>query len=154
MKKSLAFTLATFAGLCGIVASIGIAAAAPPQPAFYVDGVVYRTVGTPTDFSGTGAPDHSYDTIYDIAQQMNVAEAAPGDTDYNGGRWMVRAIIFTDEDYAAALADDNVNFDGSPALDSAEEVEAALDLGYATDGGIVKSFECPVIKMPKGPKSQ
>jgi hypothetical protein len=154
MKKSLAPAIAAFIALGGLAASIGIATAAPPQDAFYVDGVVYRTVGTPTDFSGTGAPDHSYDTIYDIAQQMNVAEAAPGDTDYNGGRWMVRAVIFTDEDYAAALADGNVNFNGNTVLDSAEEVEAALELGYASDGGIVKHFECPVIKMPKGPKSE
>ena len=153
MKKYLALTVAAFIGLGGLVASIGIATAAPPQPAFYVDGVEYRTVGTPTDFSGTGAPGHSYDTIYDIAQQMNVAEAAPGDPDYNGGRWMVRAVIFTDDAYAAALSDDNVDFNDNDVLDSAEEVEAALDLGYATDGGIVKQFECPVIPTPKGPKS-
>ena len=150
MKKSSVLGLGGLLALAGLAVSFGVATAAPPQDAFYVDGVVYRTVGTQTDFSGTGAPDHSYDTIYDIAQQMNVAEAAPGDPDYNGGRWMVRAVIFSDEDYAAALADANVNLNGNLALDSAEEVEAALDLGYATDGGIVKQFECPVIKMSKG----
>ena len=36
-------------------------------PAFYVDGVLYRTVATPTDLSGTGAPAHSFDTIYALA---------------------------------------------------------------------------------------
>ncbi len=41
-------------------------------PAFYVDGELYRTVGTPTDFSDTGAPAHSFDTIYDIAGQPNL----------------------------------------------------------------------------------
>ena len=49
-------------------------------PAFYVDGVLYRTVNTPTDLSTTGAPAHSFDTIYALAgQPFNVATAAPGD---------------------------------------------------------------------------
>ena len=49
-------------------------------PAFYVDGVPYRTVATPTDLTGTGAPSQSFDTIYDFGgAQMNVATAAPGD---------------------------------------------------------------------------
>jgi hypothetical protein len=150
MKKSLTVAAIGLLALAGILGGATIASAAPPQPGFYVDGAVYRTVGTQTDFSNTGAPDHSYDTIYAIEQQMNVAEAAPGDTDYNGGRWMVRAVVFTDDDYAAALTDDNVDMNGNDVLDSAEEVEAALALGYATDGGVVKMFECPVIPMPKG----
>jgi hypothetical protein len=64
-------------------------------PAFYVDGDLYRTVNTPTDLSGTGAPAHSFDTIYDLGgAQPNVATAAPGDPGYNGGRWMVHALAF------------------------------------------------------------
>jgi len=61
-------------------------------PAFYVDGELYRTVGTPNDLSKTGAPDHSFDTIYEFfGLQRNVATAAPGDPGYNGGRWKVPA---------------------------------------------------------------
>ena len=119
-------------------------------PAFYVDGVVYRTVGTPTDFSGTGAPDHSYDTIYEFGGlQLNVATAAPGDRDYNGGRWMVHALNFSD--YPAAVAAHDAN--GSGDLDSDAEIASALDAGDATDLGVVKMFECPVIKMPRGRNS-
>ena len=71
-------------------------------PAFYVDGQLYRTVGTPTDFSNTKAPARSFDIIYDFGGlQMNVAEAAPGMKGYNGGRWMVRALSFAD--YGAAV---------------------------------------------------
>jgi len=109
-------------------------------PAIYVDGQAYRTVGTPTDFSQTGAPDHSFDTIYDIAGQMNVATAAPGDRDYNGGRWMVHALQVLDLD----AADTNDSGD----LDSAAEVEAAIANGFAVDLGVVKYFECPIIKLP------
>lgn len=108
--------------------------------AFYVDGVMYRTVGTPTDLSGTGAPDHSFDVIYDIAGQMNVATAAPGDTDYNGGRWKVHALQVNDLE----SADTN----GNGVLDTTAEVEGAIASGDATDLGVVKSFECPVIPLP------
>lgn len=110
-------------------------------PAFYVDGELYRTVGTPTDFSDTGAPAHSFDTIYDIAGQSNVATAAPGDPDYNGGRWMVHALSVTGDI-------DAVDTNDSGDLDSAAEVDAAISAGIAEDLGVVKSFECPVIKVP------
>ena len=59
----------------------------PPSPSFYVDGTLYRTVGTPTDLTNTGAPDSSFDTIYQFfgVRPLNVATAAPGDQDFNGG---------------------------------------------------------------------
>jgi hypothetical protein len=113
-------------------------------PAFYVDGQLYRTVNTPTDLSNTGAPDHSFDTIYDFGGlQPNVATAAPGDPGYNGGRWRVHGLSFTN--YAAAVQQFDTN--GSGDLDSASEVQAALAAGAATDVGIVKSFECPAIPL-------
>jgi len=112
-------------------------------PAFYVDGDVYRTVGTPTDLPAT-APAHSFDTIYDLGGlQLNVATAAPGTPGYSGGRWEVHAIDF--DDYEAALAIYDTNDSGT--FDSAAELEAALDGGVATDLGIVKRFECPAIPL-------
>lgn len=116
-------------------------------PGFWVDGVQYRTVGTPTDLSHTGGPDHSFDTIYALADQENVATAGPGDQDFNGGRWRVRAVNFTD--YAGALADPAVDMDDDDVLDSAAEVEAAVAEGYAAFGDIIRSFECPVIPVPR-----
>ena len=150
--RSLRFTV-PFAALVAGLAVLGAASAAGAGgvtgPAFFVDGTVYRTVGTPSNFTGTGAPAKSYDTIYAFGGlQLNVAEAAPGDRDYNGGRWQVHALSFSD--YAGALADPAVDMNGNGVLDSAEEVEAAVMDGYATDLGVVASFECPVIKMPGG----
>ena len=117
-------------------------------PAFYVDGQLYRTVNTPTDLSKTGAPAHSFDTIYDFGgAQLNVATAAPGDRDYNGGRWMVHALGFNTS-YAATVTAHDANDSGN--LDSAAEVAAALaDPGPAgaRDLGVVKMFVCPVIKL-------
>jgi hypothetical protein len=117
-------------------------------PAFYVDGQLYRTVNTPTDLSHTGAPAHSFDTIYMLPGQLfNVATAAPGDPGYNGGRWMVHLIAYNTSHAATVAAHD---VDGSGDLDSAAEVQAALadaGPGGATDAGVVKEFVCPVIKL-------
>jgi hypothetical protein len=117
-------------------------------PAFYVNGQVYRTVNTPTDLSGTGAPEHSFDSIYDFGgAQLNVATAAPGDPGYNGGRWMVRPIVFNSS-YADAVAQHDLNANG--VIDSNAELAALFadgDAGGATAGPVVKQFVCPVIKL-------
>lgn len=144
MRKILITTLAAcalVAGPAGAVVAAG--AGGVTGPAFYVDGKLYRTVGTPTNLSKTGAPDSSFDTLYQFfgAQEFNVATAAPGDTDYNGGRWRVHGLDFAD--YDAALAAFDTNHSGD--FDSDGEVAAALAAGAATDLGVVKSFVCPVI---------
>jgi hypothetical protein len=128
--------------------SVDTSAKGVSGPAFYVDGVVYRTVGTPTDLSGTGAPDHTFDVIYSLngEQALNVATVAPGYPGFNGGRWAVHLVTF--EDYAAALATHDAN--GSGDFDSAAEVEAAIAAGDATDQGVVRYFVCTVNKVPKG----
>jgi hypothetical protein len=114
-------------------------------PSFYVDGQLYRTVGTPTDLSNTGAPAHSFDTIYEFfGLQPNVATAAPGDPGYNGGRWRVQGLRFSN--YSAAVAQFDTN--GSGNFDSDEEIAAALAAGAATDIGVIKSFVCPAIPLP------
>ncbi len=115
-------------------------------PAFYINGVLYRTVGTPTDLSTTGAPDHSFDTIYNLggAQPYNVATTAPGDPGFNGGRWQVHRITFSS--YPDAIAAFDTNASGN--FDSAAEVEAALAAGAATDQGIVREFVCTVVPLP------
>ena len=83
----------TGAALASALAVGTVAAGGPPGVGFYVDGAPYRTVGTPTDFSGTGAPDHSYDRIFLLGGDlMPVAESKPGDRDYNGGRWHVNIL--------------------------------------------------------------
>src|SRR5207244_10621207 len=123
----------------------GTGSAGVTGPAFYVDGTLYRTVGTPTDLSGTGGPASSFDTIYDFGgAQPNVATAAPGDPGFNGGRWRVHGLSFP-SGYSAALAYDT---NGSGNLDSDEEIGAAIAGGAARDARGGKSFERPVIKVP------
>jgi hypothetical protein len=136
----LAIAAVAFAG-----ASLAAGSGGVGGPSIYVDGQLYRTVGTPTDLSGTGGPASSFDTIYDFGGiQLNVATAAPGDPGFNGGRWRVHGLQFAD--YAAAVAAYDTN--GSGNFDSDEEILAAIAGGAATDIGVVKSFECPVIHVP------
>ena len=136
MIRRLASATATAALLLTMAVS-AVAAGGPPQIGFYVDGAQYRTVGTPTDFGATGAPARSFDRIYVLGDGlMNVAEAKPGDRDYNGGRWMVLPLS-----WAAGVT--------PVQLTSAEQVEAYAAAGMLTIASSpVKLFECPVIPLP------
>jgi hypothetical protein len=147
MKRRILTTLTALAA-GGVLVTGGLAAGSGgvSGPAFYVDGQLYRTVATPTSLPAT-APAHSFDTIYEFfGVQTNVAEAAPGDSDYNGGRWMVHGLSFADYDAAVAAYDAN----GSGDFDSAEEVQSAVADGAASDLGVIKRFVCPAIKIPPG----
>lgn len=131
MLRRLAAGIAAAAILLSIAAT-SVAAGGPPSLAFYVDGIRYRTVGTSTDFSGTGAPASSFDAIYALGNGLvNVAEAKPGDQDFNGGRWMVFP----------------VTWNTTPVqLTSAEQVQELAQAGMLTIASIpVRQFECPVI---------
>jgi hypothetical protein len=127
----------TGAALLISVAASTVAAGGPPSLSFYVDDVRYRTVGTPTDFTGTGAPDSSFDKIYSLGSGLiNVAEAKPGDTDFNGGRWQVLAIT-----WAQGVTPVQYTNDG--------QILAAADLGLLTIGTTpVKEFFCSVNRVP------
>jgi hypothetical protein len=125
----------------------GVASARVSGPSFFVNGTVYRTVGTPTDLSGTGAPVHSFDTIYEFfGAQLNVATAAPGDPGYNGGRWLVHGLDWNST-YEDAVAEHG---GANGVLDTNVEIAAVLadDGNGGATTSIVKSFVCPVIKLP------
>ena len=109
-------------------------AGGPPHIGFYVDGSQYRTVGTPTDFTHSGAPAHTYDAIYALGGNLlNVADAKPGDRDYNGGRWQVFGVTWHVPAYQ---------------LTSAEGVWEAQDDGDLTvSDEPMASFECPVVPV-------
>ena len=128
--------ISVLAGL-GLVLSLAAApvvAGGPPKPGFYIDGALYATVGTPTDFSDTGAPASTYDKIYALGNGLrNVAESKPGDRDFNGGRWAVYPVTW------------NV---APVQLTSAEQVEAYADAGWLTIADApVRLFFCSVQRI-------
>jgi len=130
-------SLLAIVGFLLSIAATPVAAGGPPSLSFYVDGARYRTVGTPTDFSNTGAPDFTYDRIYALGSGLiNVAEAKPGDRDFNGGRWAVMPITWNTT---------------AVQLTSAEQVEAYAEAGWLTIGDEpVRLFFCSVNRVPPG----
>lgn len=120
--------------LLASVGASGVLAGGPPSLAFYVDDVRYRTVGTPTDFFGTGAPESTYDRIYNLGTGINVGEAKPGDRDFNGGRWLVYTVTW----HVAPVQYTNV-----------EQIYAAADAGLLTiNPEPVRAFFCNVAPVP------
>ena len=107
---------------------------------------LYGTVVTPTSFKNP--PPRSTDIIYsfgmnELQGQRSVSEAAPGDRDYNGGRWLVHFAFFTTlgESIHDADGDGIVDFE----LTNAEEVLAHEALGHLeiVDGNFY--FVCPLL---------
>lgn len=145
LKSSLAVVALILAALP--LAALAAGSGGVSGPSLYEDGELYRTVGTPTDLSQTGAPIESFDLLYQFfGLQLNVVTASPGDDGFNGGRWMVHGLSFSD--YEGALDDPQVDVNNNDVLDSDEEVLAAISGGYAEDIGVVRAFQCPVIHVP------
>lgn len=117
------------------------------ENAIWANDTIYGTVLTNTSFKNP--PKHSTDTLYDfgmsgLSGQRAVSDAAPGDTDYNGGRWSVKAVAFTTQGIAAHDPDGDgmVNFE----LMNADAVVAHEALGHITIMDTDISFECPLIR--------
>ncbi|MFQ5508476.1 MAG: hypothetical protein ACE5FN_03970 [Leptospirillia bacterium] len=113
--------------------------------AIWNDGHLYGTVVTPTSF--VAPPEHSTDTIYNfsmsgLAGQRGIAEAAPGDTDFNGGRWSVVMAVFTNEG-KAVLGDGSGNVYEEITNDT--DMLNYVDLGYIELFPTGFYFECPML---------
>lgn len=114
--------------------------------AIWAHGKIYDTVATPTSF--VSPPEFTTDVIYSFMMsglngQRSVAEAAPGDRDYNGGRWSVKMVSFTD-DGVAALGDGAGNI--AVEITSAEEVLDYEAAGYLVINDTGFYFECPMLR--------
>src|SRR5512142_3211086 len=133
MLRRLTAALAAAALLTSLAAT-SVFAGAPPHIGFYADGTLWRTEGTTTDFTNTGAPTSSFEAIYALGGDLtNVASAAPGDPGFRGGRWMVLP----------------VTWNTTPVqLTSGAQVLAYADAGLLTISTTpIQEFECPVIPV-------
>jgi len=103
----------------------------------YADGMLYGTNGNGALPAPTDANRGSYDDLYlvtnGVTGQMPVAEAAPG-PGYNGGRWAVVQLTWTDPAMAVELR-------------SSAQVAMYLETGAltATEAGVY--FSCPLLPV-------
>ncbi len=139
--------LRTTGVLAGTVALGGIAtgtvgADASNSPALpgrvYANDMLFATRDTTDLPPPTGGNEHSFDDIYvvvgDAADgQFPVAEAAPGEQDFNGGRWKVILIEFTGD--PTLLTNDDQVHDGI----------MNGDITVVDEG--VRYFECPLVRL-------
>ncbi len=113
----------------------------------WADGEIWDTVVTPATFK---PPNNlkSVDKLYvfdtsGLVGQRPVGEAAPYEKDYNGGRWWVHEVVFTEAGIAAHDPDNDgmVNFE----LMSDEQLLTHLGLGHFTITPTSTYFVCPLI---------
>lgn len=147
MKKK---TLITGIAMLGIVTG-GMAlangnGAIRVADAIWANGMLYDTVLTPTSF--ISPPEQSTDMIYNfdmsgLSGQRSVADSAPGDRDYNGGRWSVQMVVFTADGLMIHDPDGDgiVNFE----LMNEQEVLHHAELGHFEIMPANFYFECPLL---------
>jgi hypothetical protein len=112
----------------GSVAFAGGKKLGPPHGTIYAHDRMYRTIGTPAML-----PDHGkFDMLYVLGDDLApVADAAPGDREFNGGRWEVHLVEF--------LTIPPTQFT------NAEDIRDAAMSGEISIGPVAKRFECPMI---------
>lgn len=118
-------------------------------PALFGDGEIWGTKGLGELPPANGRNNRSFDKLFVIvngaAGQLPVAEAAPGNSAYNGGRWYTHTVMWT--------ADGIANNNPLPVLMSYDAIhyhEAMGDLMIAAGspmGGPPDFFLCPLLPV-------
>lgn len=140
---ALAFTL----GLSGVA---GANPGAPNfSPALYGDGQVWGTKGAAALPAPNGRNNRSFDKLFVIINgapgQLPVAEAAPGNPAYNGGRWITQTVMWTEAGMNA--------HEPLPVLTSYGDVELHASLGHlaiapgSPNPAVPDYFECPLLPV-------
>ena len=149
MLKAIMKSTAVFTML--LISSAVVANPGKPNfmPALFGDGEMWGTKGTTTLPAPNDRNLQSFDTLFVITNsnnpqgQLPVAEAAPGNRYYNGGRWFTHTAEWT--------ADGFMDHGIVPVLTSYEEVMAHAALGHiiitpgSFSGGPPVYFQCPLL---------
>lgn len=114
--------------------------------AIWAHDELYDTVITPTSF--VAPPEHSTDIIYSFMMsglmgQRSVADNAPRDPSYNGGRWSVRMVTFTPLGVSVHDQDNDGYVDFELTNDSQVLEHEALGHLVINDANFY--FECPML---------
>jgi hypothetical protein len=152
-RRTLPFAFA----LILVIAAVVPVLAGPGKPNFtprlYADGEVWGTKGAAALPPPNGKNDQSFDKLFVItnsnnpAGQLPVAEAAPGNPNYNGGRWYTHTVEWTQ---AGLNAHDTV-----PVLTSYAEVMEHKGAGHLEitagsppgEDSPPDFFECPLLPV-------
>ncbi len=114
-----------------LLTAVALPAAAqlgPPAGMIYASNQLFRTVSTPTDLPDQG----DFNAIYTFSGGLaSVAEFAPGEQGYRGGRWEVHQVTF------ASMA--------PTQFKNAKDLLAAAAAGRVSIGPVIRRFECPLI---------
>jgi len=143
-----------FVGMGLLALSAGLHAD-PGKPDFVAkvwgDGKLWGTKGTTTLPAPSENNRQSFDILYVVTNsnnpegQLPVSEAAPGNPDYNGGRWFTHTVDWT----AAGFQDHGI----VPVLTSLADIELHANLGHLviTEGsfpdGPPRYFQCPLLPV-------
>jgi len=117
------------------------------SPAIYADGQFWGTKGLGTLPAPNGHNEQSFDQLYRFtgdfigAGQLPVAEAAPGNPRYNGGRWSAHFVFWT-ETGIGIYGEDNL-----PVLKSYQEIQDHLNNGNLMLMPGADYFECPLLPV-------
>jgi hypothetical protein len=141
--------------MMAIMISSGIAIANPGKPNFmpalYGDGETWGTKGTTTLPAPNAHNRQSFDALYVITNsnnpvgQLPVSEAAPGNPNYNGGRWFTHTVEWTAEGFMVHGI--------VPVLISYADVQLHESLGHLVitpgsfPGGPPVYFQCPLLPV-------
>jgi hypothetical protein len=119
------------------------------SPAIYADGQVWGTKATTVLPGPRGNNLLSYDKLFVIVNgapgQLPVAEAAPGNRLYNGGRWFTHTVMWT----AAGIE----AHESLPVLMSYDDLSLHYSLGHlaiapgSPAGGPPDFFQCPLLPV-------
>ena len=127
-------------------ASLSVFAKAPNfGPAIYADGEAWGTKGLKDFPPPNGHNDQSFDKLFSFSNgaegQLPVAEAAPGNPDYNGGRWNAQEAMWTQSGLT--------NLDPLPVVKSYDDIMMYKMLQYlvTAPANPPHYFECPLLPV-------
>lgn len=119
------------------------------EPGLYADGQVFSSKGTTELPAPNDNNMQSFDKLFAITNgapgQLAVAEAAPGNPAFNGGRWYTHTVEWTQAGMDA--------HDPLPVLTSYAEIMVHYNLGHLEitpgtfEGGPPAFFQCPLLPV-------
>lgn len=140
MRKFIVFVLVLTLSL--LITTTAFADPGKPDfsPGVYADGEAWGTKRTTDLPAPNGKNDQSFDKLFVFTNgaegQLPVSEAAPGNPNYNGGRWTV---------YSATWIDDLPH--PKIVLTSYDDVMFHYDLGHILFEDAETYFQCPLLPV-------